>query len=116
MLFSGLNRSKKSKWRVGMKRFKLVLCLAALAGLAGGVSAQDADGSSYKILQKVSLPGDGGFDFLTVDNDSRRVYISHNDSIQVLDADTMKLIGTVNKVPHPHGVVFLPDLGKGYAT
>ncbi len=99
-----------------MNKFTALLLLGLLAGLASGACAQDTGSGGYKILQKVSLPGDGGFDFLTLDSDARRVYITHNDSVQVLDADTLKLVGTVEKVPHPHGVVFLPELGKGYAT
>jgi len=97
-----------------MNHFAAFLLLCILS--CGTASAQDAGPGGYKILQKVSLPGDGGFDFLTVDSDNRRVYITHNNSVQVVDADTLKLIGTVENVPHPHGVVFLPDLGKGYAT
>ncbi len=98
--------------------FSLALIAAlSLAGSRGTFAAEDAVSTQgYHVIQKVSLPGDGGFDFLTVDNDARRVYITHNDSVQVLDADTLKLLGTVEKVPHPHGVVFLPELGKGYAT
>ncbi len=99
-----------------MNKFAALLLLMAFAGWTGGIQAQETGSGGYKILQKVSLPGDGGFDFLTVDSDARRVYITHNDSVQVLDADTLKLVGTVDKVPHPHGVVFLPELGKGYAT
>ena len=98
-----------------MKKFMALLMLGLLAGWPGGMSAQEA-GGGYKILQKAPLPGDGGYDFLTVDSDNRRVYLSHNDSIQVVDADSLKLVGTVEKVPHPHGVVVLPDLGKGYAS
>jgi DNA-binding beta-propeller fold protein YncE len=100
----------------GMNKFTALLLSVVLAGLAGGLQAQETGTGGYKVLQKVSLPGDGGFDFLLVDSDARRVYITHNDSVQVLDADTLKLVGTVDKVPHPHGVVILPDLGKGYAT
>jgi DNA-binding beta-propeller fold protein YncE len=99
-----------------MNHFRMILLLVALVGWTGGIQAQEAGSGAYKILQKVPLPGDGGFDFLLVDSDARRVYITHNDSVQVLDADTLKLVGTVDKVPHPHGVVILPDLGKGYAT
>lgn len=99
-----------------MNQIRLFLLLAILMGLTAGVNAQETGPSGYKILQKVPLPGNGGFDFLTVDSDNRRVYITHNNSVQVVDADTLKLIGTVENVPHPHGVVFLPDLGKGYAT
>src|SRR5579872_5849071 len=98
-----------------MKRLKLFFLILALANLAGTVRAEDSP-KGYKILKSVSLPGDGGWDFLTVDNENRRVYITHNNSIQVLDADSLKLVGTVENVPRPHGAVILPELGKGYAT
>ncbi len=100
-----------------MKAWMALLGLGILLGWAGALKAQDAMGpSGYKILQKVPLPGDGGWDFLTVDSDNRRVYIAHNNSVQVVDADALTLIGTIENVPHPHGVVALPDLGKGYAS
>ncbi len=104
------------KQEAGMNKVMVFLLLVVLTCMAGAARSDEAVGGGYKILQKVPLPGDGGFDFLAVDSDARRVYISHNDSIQVLDADSLKLVGTVENVPHPHGVVFLPELGKGYAT
>ena len=97
-----------------MGKLKALLWAGILALGTGLGWAQGA--GDYKVLQKVSLPGDGGFDFLTLDSDRRRVYVTHDDRIQVLDADTLKLVGTVADVPRPHGVVVLPDLGKGYAT
>ncbi len=99
-----------------MNCFKLFLLIGLLTASIGLAGAQEAGKSGYKILQKVSLPGDGGWDFLTVDSVNRRVYVTHNNSVQVLDADSLKLVGTIENVPHPHGVVVLPDLGKGYAT
>jgi len=99
-----------------MNKFKTSLLLVVLAGLAGMVGAQDAGSGGYKVLQKVSLPGDGGWDFLTVENESRRLYVTHNNSVQVLDADSFKLIGTVQGIQRPHGVVLLPELGHGYVT
>lgn len=92
------------------------LCLSFLAAGLSVAALADEPAARYKVIQKIHMDGDGGWDFLAVDSDSRRVYITHNDSVQVLDADTLKLVGTVEKVPHPHGVVFLPELGKGYAT
>jgi YVTN family beta-propeller protein len=99
-----------------MKCFKTLLLFGVLAGLVGVLGAQEAGPSGYRILQKVSLPGDGGWDYLTVDSANRRLYVVHNNSVQVLDADSLKLVGTLVDVQHPHGVVVLPDLGKGYAT
>ena len=88
----------------------------ALLGLVGMASAQDAKSEGYKILQKIHLDGDGGWDYLRFDNDGRRLYVNHNNSVQVLDGDSLKLIGTVEKVQHPHGVAVVPELGKGYAS
>ncbi len=97
-----------------MNRYAQVLSLFLMI-LTGYCQAQNTTGT-YKIIQKVALPGDDGWDFLTVDSDARRVYLTHNNSVQVIDADTYKLIGAVENVPRPHGVVVLSELGKGYAT
>jgi len=99
-----------------MRKIMALLVLGISLVWAGGLYAQETGKSGYKILQSVPLPGDGGYDFLTVDSQNRRVYITHNNSVQVVDADTLKLIGTVENVPHPHGVVVLSDLNKGYAS
>lgn len=84
--------------------------------LAGTALAAYASEKGYGILQRVHLPGDGGWDFLTVDDPSRRVYITHAESVQVLDADSFKLLGTVADVKRPHGVVVLPEMGKGFIS
>jgi DNA-binding beta-propeller fold protein YncE len=100
-----------------MNKIMALGVLGILVAGSGSLQAQETTGpSGYKILQKVPLPGDGGWDYLTVDSANRRVYVAHNNSIQVLDADTLKLVGTVENVAHPHGIVALADLGKGYAT
>ncbi len=98
-----------------MKRLKLFSLILFFVSLGGVIRAEDSP-KGYKILQSVPLPGDGGWDFLTVDSENRRIYITHNNSVQVLDADSMKLVGTVENVPRPHGVVVLPRSGHGYIT
>ncbi len=93
----------------------LGLLLAAL-WMVGTAVAQETTNGGYKVLRKIHLDGDGGWDYLKFDNDGRRLYVDHNNSVQVLDGDTLKLIGTVEKVQHPHGVALVPELGKGYAS
>lgn len=99
-----------------MNKVKALLLLGVLAGLAGAARAEEAGKGGYQILKEVRLDGDGGWDFLALDNQSRRLYVTHADRVQVLDADSLKLVGTVEGVKRPHGVVLLPELGKGYIS
>jgi DNA-binding beta-propeller fold protein YncE len=95
------------------------ICLAVLSVFtfaAGPLSAAEEAAGGFKIVQKAPLPADGGWDFLTSDPVGRRLYVTHADSVQVLDSDTLKLLGTVSPVSRPHGVVVLPELGRGYVT
>jgi DNA-binding beta-propeller fold protein YncE len=99
-----------------MAKLKFLVWVLAVGGLIGFTRADGAGMIGYKILRKTHLEGDGGWDFIVMDNDARRLYVTHANSVQVLDADTLKLVGTVEDVNHPHGVVILPELGRGYAT
>ena len=74
----------------------VVLGLAAMAGLA-------APPSGYHIIKKVTVPGTGGWDYVTVDEAGRRVYIAHATQVEVLDADTAELVGTIPNTPGAHG-------------
>lgn len=42
-----------------MNKFKAILMIGVLAGLAGLAGARDMEKGGYKVLQSVSLPGDG---------------------------------------------------------
>ncbi|HXL72804.1 MAG TPA: YncE family protein, partial [bacterium] len=68
------------------------------------------------ILRTVKLPDEGGWDYLKVDADARRLYITHETEVLVLDADTYKVIGKVEGIQGAHGVALVPELGKGFVT
>jgi YVTN family beta-propeller protein len=70
----------------------------------------------YKQVKEISLPGEGGWGCLIVDSESRRLYLSHSNSLQVLDADSYNLLGTVEDVPRPQGILLLPALHHGFVT
>jgi DNA-binding beta-propeller fold protein YncE len=76
--------------------------------------------SGYHLLKKVPLPKAAGsgeyFDYVTVDADARRVYISHGAEVDVLDADNFSVVGTISGLKKCHGVAVVPELGKGYIT
>src|SRR6187455_2562665 len=61
--------------------------------------------TQYKIETRYPVPGNGGFDYITLDQATRRLYVSHGTQVDVVDADSGKLVGTIGDTPGVHGVV-----------
>src|SRR5215475_1580054 len=72
--------------------------------------------SKYHVIKKVTVPGAGGWDYVTVDAAGRRVYVSHATQVEVLNADTFEHVGTIPNTPGVHGVAVAPEYGKGFIT
>jgi DNA-binding beta-propeller fold protein YncE len=94
-----------------MKKFPTLLCGAALLLVSAAFAAVN-----YQPLKKVAVPGIGHWDYLTVDAASRRVYISHSTQVDVLDADSFALVGTIPNTPGVHGIAIAPEAGRGYIS
>ncbi len=88
---------------------KKILCATVLAALAFG-----AEG--FKVITKYKIGGEGRWDYVAVDSDARRLYVSHSTSVEVLDADTGKLLHTIGQLHGVHGIALAPDLNKGFIT
>jgi DNA-binding beta-propeller fold protein YncE len=85
----------------------MVLCLSAL-------SFQGA--SHYKVETRYPVPGNGGFDYLTIDSASRRLYVSHGTQVDVVNADSGKMLGTIADTPGVHGIAIVPELKRGFTS
>ncbi len=87
-------------------------CAAILAGCHGAgasdnsavANAADVANVTAFTIDKVPLPGEGRGDYLTVDNDARRLYVTHSSQVHILDLDTLKPIATVTGLKAAHGV------------
>ena len=71
---------------------------------------------AYKIVNKISLPGEGGWDYLTVDETGGRLFVSHGNIVQVVDLKTKALVGTIEDTKGVHGITIADDLNKGYIS
>jgi len=83
----------------------LFLTLAAALSAAGG----------YHLLKTIPIPGDYGWDYLTADSESRRLYVSHDKEVVVLDLDSGAIVG---KIPGSdvHGIAVVKQLGRGFIS
>ena len=99
-----------------MRRGHLGLLGLLLAGpvVVGGTRAEPPAG--YKLEKTVAIPGDGGWDYLSVDDAGRRVYVSHGKCVEVLDADSGELKGQVADTDGVHGIAVAASLGHGFTS
>jgi len=99
-----------------VKLFYSFLCGAVLLGLIRTGRAADSSAPAYQVVQKYSIPGDGGWDYISIDSGSRRLYVSHETQLEVLDADTGKVLGTIRETPGVHGAAIASELKRGFTS
>lgn len=92
-----------------MRKCALVLMLIA------GASTMLAAPSGRHVIKKISISGDYGWDYLTADSEGRRLYVSHDREVVVVDLDSDAIIG---KIPgsHVHGIAVVHELGRGFIS
>jgi YVTN family beta-propeller protein len=91
------------------------LLLASLV-LAAPLRAADPAPSGHRVVTSFPVGGDGGWDYLTVDAASRRVFISRGTHVMVVDADSGKVVGDIPGTEGVHGIALAPDLKKGFTS
>ncbi|HET8922725.1 MAG TPA: YncE family protein [Candidatus Acidoferrum sp.] len=97
---------------VGSISLGIIFCAASFSP-----AASPAPGASgYHVIKTVSVPGDEGWDYLIVDSDARRVYISHATHVVVMNADTYAIEGDIPDTQGVHGIALAPDLGRGFIS
>ncbi len=74
-----------------------------------------AQNAPYKQVTKFVVGGEGGWDYITFDPDSNRLFIGHNSAIYVVDATSGKKIGEV-PASGAHGAALVSDKGLGFST
>jgi YVTN family beta-propeller protein len=87
-----------------------LLCTLFVGTLA--VHAQDP----YKVLDNWKLADAGWWDYLLVDSAAQRVYITRGDHVDVVDAKSGKLLGSITGLHGTHGVALDPDGKIGYIS
>jgi YVTN family beta-propeller protein len=95
-----------------LKTLPLLIFTLSLSLLAA--SAQTAGG--YHVIKKIPIPGEGSWDYLTVDESARRLYVSHGTQVEVLDVDSGAIVGKIANTPGVHGIAIAPELGRGFVS
>src|SRR5258707_8164373 len=72
--------------------------------------------TGYRVEARYPVPGAGSWDYVTVDSAARRVYISHATQVDVIDADSGKLVGTIPDTPGVHGIAIATEFKHGFTS
>src|SRR4051812_41446457 len=72
--------------------------------------------SAYHITNKIHLEGEGGWDALTSDDQTGRLFVSHGSMVQVVDVKQQKVVGVIADTKGVHDITLAHDLNKGFIS
>jgi DNA-binding beta-propeller fold protein YncE len=96
-----------------MKNMRIVLSLAAL-GLAGCLPALAQ--TQWSVTNTWHIGGEGAWDYVAVDADTHRLFVTRSTHTMVIDAATGKTLGDIPGQKRSHGTAIVPAAGRGFIT
>lgn len=93
-----------------MKKHFLFSC-----GLFIAVNAVAAS-PGYHLTGKIQIGGQGFWDYLSIDSNTRRLYVSHDSYVAVVDLNTDQVVANIPDTPGVHGIALAPELGRGFIS
>lgn len=92
-----------------MKKLYLLLSLLVCANSFGA-------NPDLHVIKSYKLGGEGGWDYLKIEASSRRMFISRNTHVIVMDVDSGKTLGDIPDTPGVHGIALAPALDRGFTS
>ncbi len=87
-----------------------------LLACISGVAASFGPAHDFSVIHKFVIGGDGGWDTMTVDSSSHRLYLSRSTRVTVVDTETGKVVGEVTDTPGVHGIAIDPATSEGFTS
>lgn len=100
-----------------MKPIMKSFCLLAISAgffIPAHVFGQEKTG--FHVLSDFPIHSTGGWDYITVDGAANRVYASHGNQVNVLNAATGDSLGYIPNTLGVHGIALAKELNKGYIS
>lgn len=72
--------------------------------------------SQYLLEKKIPLPGNGGYDYLSIDSVNNHLFISHGTSVNVVDLKTELPIAVIDNMKGVHGIAVVNEVNKGFIS
>lgn len=88
----------------------MALSLTAVLAAALPAAAQ------WSVTSTMHIGGEGGWDYVTVDSQAHRLFVTRSTHTQVIDAVTGKVLGDIPGQKRSHGTAIVPAVGRGFIT
>src|SRR5712675_914067 len=96
-----------------MTKYSLPIPAAILA--VSLAAPQLARAQTFKV-ERFSIGGEGGTDYLTAEPGTGRVFVSRGTHVMVIDGATGKVLGDIPDTPRTHGIALAPKSNHGFIT
>jgi len=70
----------------------------------------------YHFIKEIPVGGSAQWDYLKVDSEGHRLYLSHATKVEVIDLEKGTVIGTIENTPGVHGIALAPKLGRAFTS
>jgi DNA-binding beta-propeller fold protein YncE len=90
--------------------------IAALAVLLSASLLPVVAQTNWEVTKTFHIGGEGGWDYLTVDAKTHRLFVPRSTHTMVIDADSGKVLGDIPGQTTAHGVAIVPSVGRGFVT
>jgi len=100
------------------KKKKSLLAGLLVLGLASFSLAviEQANPSGYHLLKKIPIGGEGGWDYLALNGQTRLLYVTHGSTVEIVNIDTGVKGEAIANLKGVHGVTFAPEKNRGYIS
>ncbi len=99
---------------------KFVLSLGASIVVASfavsPMATAQTSAPGYHVIHKIPAGGEGGWDYVTVDPDGNRLFLSRGTHAMVIDLGRNIVMGDIPNTLGIHGVALAPELNRGFTS
>ena len=91
---------------------RLMLAIMVILSCAPTVFAQ----TNWAVEKTFHIGGEGGWDYLTFDPQTHRLYVPRSTHTMVIDSGSGKTLADIPGQKRNHGVALVPDVGRGFIS
>lgn len=93
-----------------------VICRSVTSWLVCFVCASALGNEVYEFAGQIPIGGEGGWDILTIDPATNRLYLSHSTKVIVVDLTKNTVAGEIADTPGVHAFVAVPEVQRGFSS